>query len=125
MNLLNLPMETSAVVKKLTPITVGAGESAEGGGATSAKGTGKTGKSKLNPNLAVKAELAQVESLKIQLKRIPKRKSWAARETPLRPRTQMHRHRNPTVRGGKQRKLPEGSPSRATRMMSAPRFLGW
>ena len=68
MNLLNLPMETSAVVKKLTPITVGAGESAEGGGATSAKGTGKTGKSKLNPNLAVKAELAQVESLKIQLK---------------------------------------------------------
>ena len=61
MNLLNLPMETSAVVKKLTPITVGAG----GGGATSAKGTGKTGKSKLNPNLAVKAELAQVESLKI------------------------------------------------------------
>ncbi|CAE7209171.1 unnamed protein product [Symbiodinium sp. CCMP2592] len=46
--------------------TGGAGEGAEGrGGAMSAKGTGK---SKINPSLAVKAELAQVESLKIQLK---------------------------------------------------------
>ncbi|CAE7569950.1 unnamed protein product [Symbiodinium sp. CCMP2592] len=66
MNLLNLPMETSSVVRKMALSTGGAGEGAEGrGGAMSAKGTGK---SKINPSLAVKAELAQVESLKIQLK---------------------------------------------------------
>ena len=61
MNLLNLPMDTSTVVRKMTSGTVG--ENGDNG--SKAKGSGK---GKVNPSLAVKAELAQVESLNIQLK---------------------------------------------------------